>query len=174
MIDYWAAHKGEFVAPARADIDPADFPDIITQVFMIGRERSGVYPIRLAGALMEDLHRRPLRNTDFMDLWTIGDRSRLQAAIEPAVLRGQALRAEALGRSLQGEEARLQIMMAPLTNGSGQIDRLLGFYQPISPLFRLQGQPIERLFLQDIAFAETGMATPAPLRIAAVDGRRLA
>jgi hypothetical protein len=174
MIDYWSALRGEGLAPSRASIDPAAFSDVITQSFMIGRTRSGAYPFRLAGSLLEDLHGRGLLHTDFMNLWAIGDRPKVQAAIEASLNRGEPLLAVALGRSLEGQEARLEILLAPVMNGSGGVDRMLGLYQAVSPLFRLQNQPVERLFLQDIAYAATGLATPVPLRIAAVDGRRIA
>jgi hypothetical protein len=174
MIGYWDARKGDARAPARASIDPAEFSDVITQAFIIGRERLGVYPFRLAGGLLEDLHRRTLLGSDFMGLWSGSDRPKVQAAIESALHRGDALVATALGRSLRGQEAKLEIILAPRADSNGRIDRLLGLYQPISPLFKLQNEPIERLFLQGIAFAETGLEIASPLRIAAVDGRRIA
>jgi hypothetical protein len=174
MIDYWEARRGDALAPARTSIDPAEFSDVITQTFIIGRERAGIYPFRLAGGLLEDLHRRTLLGCDFMGLWSGGDRSKVQAAIESALNRGDALVATALGRSLTGQEAKLEIILAPLADSAGRVDRLLGLYQPVSPLFKLQNQPIERLFLQSIAFADTGLEIPSPLRIAAVDGRRIA
>jgi hypothetical protein len=174
MIDYWNVRKGDGLAPPRASIDPAEFSDVITQTFVIGRARAGVYPFRLAGGLLDDLHHTSLLASDFTTLWAIGDRPKMQAAIEAAVHRGSALLADVKGRTLQGLEARLEVFLAPLSNPTGQIDRLLGLYQPVSPLFRLQNQPIERLFLQNIAFAGAGEATPAPLRIAAIDGRRIA
>jgi hypothetical protein len=174
MIEYWSTLKGEEVAPPRASLNPADFSDILTQSFMIGRARPGEYQFRLAGALLEDLHRRPLRGSDFSALWTVGDRSKLQTAVEAALRRGEALLIETLGRSLQGREAKLEIMLAPFRGPLGKVDRLLGLYQPVSPLFLLQNQPIERLFLQEIAFASAGETVAAPVRIAAVDGRRIA
>jgi hypothetical protein len=174
MLDYCSARRGDGPAPARAAIDPAEFSDIITQAFVIGRERASVYPFRLAGGLLEDLHRRTLLSQDFMDLWAIPDRSRVGAAIESALRNGEPLIAHALGRTARGHDAKLEIILAPLAGPSGNIDRLLGLYQPVSPLFRLQNEAIERLFLLDIAFADSELAAPAPLRIAAVDGRRIA
>jgi hypothetical protein len=174
LIDYWSARKGDGPAPSRAAIDPAHFSDIITQAFMVGRTRTGVYPFRLAGGLLEDLHRRPLLGADFMTLWAVSDRPRIAAAVESALHRGAALLAQVLGRTVQGHQAKLEIVLAPLASPTGQVDRMLGLYQPVSPLFRLQNEAIERLFLLDIAFADTGLAPPSPLRIAAVDGRRIA
>jgi hypothetical protein len=174
MLAYWEARREHRPAPLRSAIDPTDFSDIMTQAFVVGRERSGVYPFRLAGALIEDLHRGPLLAFDFAELWTTTDRPRLQSAIEAALQRGDALLVQALGRTLAGNQARLEILMAPVADASGQIDRLLGFYQPVSPLFRLQNQPVHRLFLLEATFAGSGEAAPEPLRLASVGGRRIA
>jgi hypothetical protein len=174
MLGYWEGQKGQAGCPERSSIDPAAFPEMVTQAFVLGRERAGAYRFRLAGALVEDLHGAALFGLDFMALWVPADRPRVQAAVEAALGRRRSLIAAAHGRSLAGAEARLEILLAPLAGRQGQVDRLLGLYQPTSPLFRLQEQRIERLFLQEIAFADGGEPVPAPLRLAALDGRLIA
>jgi len=174
MLGYWEERRGAAPAPLRASIDPADFADVITQTFLIGRDAAGGYPFRLAGALIEDLHRGPLVGRDFSQLWANADHKRLQGALEAAFRNRQSLIATAQGCSLAGGQARFELLLAPLAGRDGQVDRMLGFYQPISPLFRLQNQRIERLFLIDVAFADGGDPLAAPLRLAAVDGRLIA
>jgi hypothetical protein len=171
MLGYWEGQKGQGDCPERSSIDPAAFPEMVTQAFLLGRERAGAYPFRLAGALVEDLHGAALFGLDFMALWAPTDRSRVQAAVEAALSRRRSLIAAAYGRSLSGAEARLEILLAPLAGRQGRVDRLLGLYQPTSPLFRLQEQRIERLFLQELAFADGGEPVPAPLRLASINGR---
>jgi hypothetical protein len=173
MLGYWEGQRGRGGCPERSSIDPAAFAEMVTQAFVLGCGDAGAYPFRLAGALLEDLHRGPVAGSDFIGLWAAADRPRVQAAVEAALARRQSLIASARGRSLSGAEARLEILLAPLAGRQGQVDRLLGLYQPTSPLFRLQGQRIERLFLQDIAFADGGAPVPSPLRLASVDGRLL-
>jgi hypothetical protein len=173
MLGYWEGQRGQGGCPERSSIDPAAFAEVVTQTFVLKRERAGAYPFRLAGALVEDLHGAALAGLDFAALWAPADRPRLQAAIEAALLRRRSLIASAYGRSIAGVEARLEILLAPLAGAQGQVDRLLGLYQPTSPLFPLQEQRIERLFLQEIAFADGGEPVPAPLRLAALDGRRI-
>jgi hypothetical protein len=173
MLAYWDARRDGDDAPKRSTIDPADFSDILTQTFMIGRERAGAYPFRLAGALLNDLHQAPLTGSDFALMWGPSDRPRLQSAVEAALARGRSLVIQGLGRSLTGAQARLEIMLAPLAGPRGQVDRMLGFYQPVSPLFRLQNKRIERLFLLDASFAD-GEDASSLLRLAAMDGRRIA
>lgn len=173
MLGYWEGQRGQGECPQRSNIDPAAFAEMVTQAFVIGRVGVGAYAFRLAGALLEDLHGHALSGLGFMSLWAPADRPRLQAAIEAALARRQSLIAAAWGRSLSGAEARLEILLAPLAGRQGQVDRLLGLYQPTSPLFRLRGQRIERLFLQDIAFADGGEPVPSPLRLATIDGQRI-
>jgi len=173
MLGYWEGQRGLGGCPARSSIDPAAFAEVVTQTFVLGRERAGAYPFRLAGALIEDLHGAPLAGLDFAALWSPADRPRVQAAVEAALDRRRSLIAAAHGRSLSGAEARLEILLAPLAGRQGRVDRLLGLYQPTSPLIRLQGQRIERLFLREIAFADGGEPVPAPLRLASLDGRTI-
>lgn len=174
MLGYWEGRRGQGPCPQRSSIDPAEFADIVTQTFVLGRERAGAYPFRLAGALIEDLHRGPLGGFDFIGLWAAADRPRVQAGLEAALTRRQSLIATAHGRSLSGAEAQLEMLLAPLAGRQGQVDRLLGLYQPVSPLFHLGSHTIERLFLDDLAFADGSSAALAPLRLASLDGRLIA
>lgn len=174
MLGYWEARRGVLGAPLRSSIDPSDFPDLVAQAFIIGRPRAEGCPFRLAGALVEDLHGGCLAGADFLPLWSAADRPRLLAAIEAALARGQAVIAQAQGRGLNGALVQLEILLAPLTGARGQVDRLLGLYQPMTPLLPLQDQRIERLFLLDVAAAGGADLFAAPLRLASLDGRRIA
>ena len=69
MLGYWEGQRSQGECPLRSNIDPADFAEMVTQAFVVGRDRAGAYPFRLAGALLEDLHRGPLTGSDFMSLW---------------------------------------------------------------------------------------------------------
>jgi hypothetical protein len=171
MQGYWEERREGIEAPRRSSIDPAGFCDLVTQAFVLGRGPGRAYPFRLTGALLEDLHGGPLVGSDFVGLWAPPDRARIQAAIEEAMERRVAVIALAHGRSPSGHQARLEILLAPLAGRHGRVDRMLGLYQPVSPLFRLQDQPIRRLFLLELAFADEA---PSPVRLASVDGRLIA
>jgi hypothetical protein len=173
MLGYWQARRGHRLAPLRASIDPADFADTMTQAFVLGRAGTGAYPLRLAGALLDDLHRGPLLGADFIALWTGPDRPRVQAAVEAGLSRAEPVILHGQGRTLEGGQARLELLLCPLMDSRGRVDRMLGLYQPLSPLFRLQDKAIERLYLLEAMFA-SGEAVTSPLRIAAIHGRRIA
>ena len=174
MQDYWEARRGDQNAPPSSSIDPAEFADVVTQAFVLGRARMGAYPFRLAGALLDDLHHGPLPGFDFAHLWVGADRPRIQRAVEAALSRLQILILHGQGRSLCGYQTRVEVLLAPLAGPKGQVDRLLGLYQPVTPLFRLHGQKLERLFLLEAEMAGGVEPAAPPLRIASVDGRRVA
>lgn len=179
LTDYWRWRRGTGAAPLRSSVDPCDFADLLPQVFILGRAAAGHYPLRLAGALLEDLHGGAIRHTDFARLWTERDRIGLQTAMEAALRRGQAMVVDAQGTTAEGHGADFEILLAPMISNSGQVDRFLGLYQPVSPLQRLRGLPVRQMLvlqLRPLTLApglESGRGFPA-LRLAAVDGRRIA
>jgi hypothetical protein len=176
LTDYWRARRGILRAPLRSAIDPADFVDLLPQVFILGRQGVGHYAFRLAGRQVEDTHGRSLRRAEFSPLWSPFDRPQLHAALEGALSRGQALVIEAQGAAFDGRTAEFEILLAPMVSRTG-IDRFLGLYQPLSPLSRLDGEAVARLAIRTIrplAAADGVETAHPPLRLAAVDGRNIA
>jgi hypothetical protein len=174
IIDYWRDLRTGPEAPSRGDFDPARVANLLPNTFMLDRQ-SGL-PFRLAGGLVEDLHGRGLRREAFLALWGTESRAAVRDAAlaavrgpEPAVLYANA-------RTDSGQQAGLEIMLAPLTGADGRVDRLLGFYQPVTTLVRLHGEALVELTHKLTLYAGAGdVETRVPhLRLAAVDGRRIA
>ena len=162
LIDYWQARLSDGRAPARASINPVDFPTLLPQVFILGRHAPGDYRFRLVGGLVGDLHGRDLRGVGFSSLWAQRARLPLPAALRLAVCM------EAGGQTLD-----LEIALMPLANAQGEVDRFLGIYQPRQPVARLRGQTADRLQLLSIA-GDAGEAEAKPrIRLAAVAGHRV-
>jgi hypothetical protein len=174
MIDYWSARAQPGRAPRRALIDPGDFRQLMSQTFILGREAHAEYPFRLAGGFVGDLHRRDLRQVDGMTLWSERDRLRLRTALEE-IRRGPeplVVMAEAL---TEGPSLSLEVFFAPLAAPEGGAERYLGLYQPLGMVSRLRGYPVLELSVR--ALRRSGAANEAgaaPLRLAALDGRRIA
>ena len=145
---------------------------------MLGRVGVGRYAIRLGGGLLEDLHGKDVRQTDFLSLWTSADRPQMTTAMESALRRGQAMVVEADGRTAAGQSVDFEILLAPMISHTGQVDRFLGLYQPTNSLSRLLGQPLDRFAVRQIRPLAQIQGAPAPafpqLRLAALGGRRIA
>ncbi|MCR5879342.1 PAS domain-containing protein [Phenylobacterium sp. J367] len=174
MIAYWTARAAGGRAPSRASVQPADFRQLMPQVFILGREDRGCYPIRLSGGFVGDLHRRDLRGVNALSLWSERDRLRLQTALEEIRTRPEPLVAvtEAL---TEGPSLPMEVLFAPLTSHDGGPDRFLGLYQPTSMVARLMGRPAFELSVRRLRRPGAANEEDAPrVRLAAVSGRQVA
>jgi hypothetical protein len=172
LIDYWRNRCGRAELPARSAIDPRDIADILPQIFMLGRTGPGRYKVRLAGGFIADLYGRELRQEDFLQLWEDQARTPLQLALEAVRRHPEPIVAVAEARTAV-RSMRLEVLIAPLTGPSGQIDRLMGLFQPTTPLAALMGATIKRLHICGVT-RTAGPDNFPRLRLAAVDGRQLA
>ncbi|MDB5432038.1 MAG: hypothetical protein JWP35_3154 [Caulobacter sp.] len=172
LIDYWRQRRGAREAPTRASIDPTHFTDLLPQIFIAGVASLGNYPLRLSGGFVTELHGRDLRAENLVTLWSHADRARLQSGIEIARRRAEPFVVEADIHAEGVPTVGLEVLFAPLLGPSGETDRILGLYQPLSMISRLQGRPAQTLAIRAMAPA-AGPERPA-LRLAAIDGRLIA
>lgn len=170
LTDYWQARRLGEAAPTRASIDPMDFPKLLPQVFMLGRTGMVQYAFRLAGGLVGDLHGRDLRQADFISLWAPAAKLSLQTALEGARRLVEPVRLTADAQA-GGHSLPLEIVLLPLTNAQGAVDRYLGLYQPLGAIQRLRGQPVERLAL--VGFGHGEQMEGPRIRLAAIGGERV-
>jgi hypothetical protein len=170
LIDYWQTRRLGDAAPTRASIDPMDFPTLLPQVFMLGRRAPGDYGFRLVGGFVGDLHGRDLRAVDFVSLWAPTARLSVQSALEQARRQVNPIRLTADAQA-SGYALPLEIVLLPLTNPQGEVDRFLGLYQPLAGINRLRGQTADRLALVGFGYGEA-MEGPR-IRLAAVGGQRV-
>ncbi len=173
LIDYWRSRGGDGRLPARSAISPADFSEVIAQVFVLGRTRSGIYPVRLAGGFVTDLHQRDLRAQNGLSLVRERDRFALHTALETAWRRPEPVVAtvEVL---TEGSSLGMEILFAPLAGANGSPDRFLGLYQPLGMVARLRGLPALPFAVRDIRGMGPANEETPRLRLATLDGRRIA
>jgi hypothetical protein len=173
LIDYWRARRGERRLPARSEIDPAAFAALLPQTFIVVREEDGAFRFRLAGETINDLHGRGgLRGQAVAMLWRPDHRRHLTGVLEAALRTAEpvVIDAEAAG---EGPARRLEVLFAPLAGPGGLADRFLGLYQTTSPHARSAKGPIGELAIRALNGAQAAPAPPK-LRLAVVDGRRIA
>jgi hypothetical protein len=173
LIDYWRGRLFGAAAPPRGLIDPADFAPLAPQAFVLGRLRAGDYPIRLAGEAVRDLFGADLRGRPFLSLMRRKDAWALRTALEAARLMPEPMVLRARGLA-DGAEIDLEILFAPLSGGDGGPDRFLGLVQPLAPVRRLQEHPVVELALLSLSSAGPSGASAPRVRLAAVDGLRIA
>ena len=162
------------MAPARATIDPSEFTQVLPQIFILGRRGFGDYAFRLNGGFVADLHGRDLRDENLITLWEPEDRAPLQLALETIRRRVEPLVIDCDAWPEYGLPMRMEVMLAPLTGRSGDVDRMIGLYQPLAPAAVLMGRRAATLSIRSIlSGAGAGEELPQ-MRLAAVNGRRIA
>lgn len=171
LIDYWRSKAPGGRAPARHAIDPSEFATLAPQVFMAGRVCSGIYPLRLVGGFLTAFHQRDLRQQNALSLFQQRDRMNLQTALEMARRKPEPIVAS-VNVTTETGEIGMEILFAPVSGTDGGPDRFLGLYQPLSLVARLGGEPPMEFTVREL---RNGGAAEAPrLRLAALDGRRIA
>lgn len=173
LIDYWRSRARPGAPPPRTSISPADFADLLPQVVMLGRVCSGIYPIRLAGGLVSELHQRDLRQQNALSLFGAKDRMDLQSALEMARRRPEPIVVTAQAQA-EGVAIGMEMMFAPLAGPEHGPDRFLGLYQPLAMVARLRDKPVLSFTLEDIRKGGSTYEAAPRLRLAAIDGRRIA
>lgn len=172
LIDYWRsrAFRG---APLQGPIDPAGFAPIAPQVFVLGRAGPGSYAFRLTGELVRELFGQDLRGVPALDLWRPRDVGPMRTALEDARRRRAPVVAHAHALT---ERAALpiEVLFAPLPGDEGRPDRVLGLLQPLTLVARLQGAPVRTLALERMLSAGPAVEPAPHLRLAALNGRRIA
>jgi hypothetical protein len=172
LIDYWQARRLGDAAPSRASIDPMDFPRLLPQVFMLGRRAPGDYVFRLVGGFVGDLHGRDLRGREFINLWAQNARLPLKTALEFARRQVDPIRITA---DVQAgvHTLPMDIVLLPLANVDGVVDRFLGLYQPNAPVARLRGLPADRLAIVTLGEQRADDAEQPRIRLVSVAGERV-
>jgi hypothetical protein len=173
LIDYWRSRKIDRLSPLRTTVDPSDFSGLLSQVFILGRAAPGQYLFRLAGGLLTDLHKRDLRRVDLLSLLPGADRPRIGQALEQARRTAEPAVLTVDARTEEGLSARIEVLIAPLRAETAPQDRIIGLYQPLTPLAELRGQTVRELAVIRIGAAEDVLERPR-LRLAAIDGQRIA
>jgi hypothetical protein len=166
LIDYWRGRRGARAMPLRADIDPTGFPGLASRAFIAVRETTDVR-FRLAGEAVIELCRRQLAGHSVLALWRGEHRGRVSALLGAALIAGEPMVIGAEGEAGEGVPLQLEMLFAPLIGPDGVADRFLGLCQPTAGAGALR-----ELAILTVDGHSTGER--AHLRLAAVDGRRIA
>jgi hypothetical protein len=172
LLDYWRGKAASRPAPSRADIDVADFPALAPLVFIAEPEGGGDVRFRLAGEAVAALAGRPLRGESLLALWAAEHRGRLSRLLASALTSAEPLIVLASAEpktGAAGAEIQFEWLFAPLAGPYGALDRFLGLCQG-EPGPPMRAGPLRIFAVNGVA----DEARRARLRLAALDGRRIA
>ena len=170
LIERWSGLNAAR-PPLRADFDPTLVADLLPLMFLLGREGDRL-AFRIAGEGLRDLFGRPLRGTDVFSLFTATAAAVARRAALDSIRDGTPMVLIATGRSDMGGQLPLESVLAPLIGDHGAADRLVGLIQPTATLAHLEGRPVAEMTVRMAAAA--GTRVRPPLRLATIDGQRIA
>jgi len=146
---------------------------LLSQVFVAGRTGSGLYPLRLVGGFIAELHAQDLRQRNALSLFRQQDRLDLKGALEAARRRPEPVLVKA-EINTAGPTLPIEILFLPLAAAHNSPERFLGLYQPLGLVSKLNGLPALDIAVERVInMGPANQETPR-LRLAAIDGRRIA
>ena len=140
LIGYWNRTRRGRLVPDQADIDPRAIKRMLSQIFILDARDPLRPAYRLAGTGLCDRFGQELRGTGFLELWETRARNTI------ALLLGQSLAAHlpvclsAIGETPRCTMIEIEIVLAPLTFGSGSPQRFLGMVQVLGDASQLDGE----------------------------------
>lgn len=187
FLDYWRGLPSDGGrAPAREHFDPARLRQMMPQMIMLST-LDPRYRFRLSGGFLTALHGRELTDTFLLDRFAApGDETAALALglacrqEHPVLLnvsaswRGQSLLPPEDDALFRNDTLEAEIVLCPLRNPSGQVDRLVGLYQLLSPMPSLLRGRMGPYTLLGSRLQVLKPRARAHLQLIAVEGRRIA
>jgi hypothetical protein len=181
FLGYWRALQTDAgQAPTRNTFDPAVLKPLVSQMLMIGSGRTQ-YRFRLSGGYLVNLHGHELKDVSLLSLFHVACHQGLRTSLMLALRQERPLILSAKGRTSRAEEFTLDILLAPLREKNGDVERMVGLYVPTSDMPHMTGQKVERFnLMQSQILSADEMPEERPFgakdgpRLVSVEGRLIA
>lgn len=164
ILAYWESLQGDAPVPSAASVDPRALKGHLPDIFMLERLDRAVFAFRLAGTRMCARFGRELRDHDFIRLFPAAQQGEMLTRLNQALQAGESVVLDALAATLDGRTIETQIVLMPLTDGEGNVVRLLGALLPADDFALRNGEIYVALRLEA---ATTGAAYGAAAEAAA-------
>jgi len=150
LLAYWRDRRFGGAAPQRADIEPQDISELLGNIFILRRIDPNHHTFRLAGTNMCAIYQREFRDQNFLSLFLGHDRTHVQTLLESVLGGASPASLTARATSLDMNQLSVEISFLPLRGPEGQIDRILGLYQPLDDTLQFKNRPVIRTSLREI------------------------
>jgi hypothetical protein len=150
LFDYWNRRRGRRWAPTRSDIDPADIRHVLGETFMLASDFADDIRFRLAGTRVCALFAREIKGEAFNSFWSETDRSHVNDLLAAVLDENVGIVAGVLGRTADGSEVGLELLLLPLAFDGRSRVRALGALGALEPPYWLGEQPVIALELRTL------------------------
>ena len=150
IFEYWNRQRGDRPAPSRSEIDPAAIRHALGDTFMLAADFIDGIRFRLAGTRVCALFGREIKGEPFNAFWS--EKSRAQIADIGSAALNETVGAVAgvTGRTTEGEETELELLLLPIAHDGRTRVRALGALSPLVPPYWLGEAPVVELELQTL------------------------
>jgi hypothetical protein len=147
LFDYWTERRGNRPAPERADIDPAEIRHALGDTFMLAADFVDQLRFRLAGTRVCALFCREIKGEAFSALWSETSLMAIETLMTAVTNETVGAVAGVIGRTADGAEVDLEMLILPLSHTGHARIRALGVLVPIVPPYWLGERPVTELEL---------------------------
>jgi hypothetical protein len=148
LFEYWNRRRGRRRAPARSNIDPADIRRVLGDTFLLTADFLGDIRFRLAGTRVCALFVREIKGDAFNSLWNETSQEHIKELLTAILSENVGAVAGVLGRTADGVEIELELLLLPLALDGRTRIRALGVLAPLTPPHWLDERPVIELELR--------------------------
>jgi hypothetical protein len=145
LLTYWRRLRGDRSMPRKEEIDPRAIKDHLAFSFLLQRENDDSFTFRLAGTGLCELFGLELKGHNFTHYWAEEARSAARTALGRVVHLSVPTVAVCVAETADLKHIRGEMILVPLEGERGDGTLMLGHFQPLEPLARLNGKKIVRL-----------------------------
>ena len=150
LYAYWNERRGDRPAPDRADIDPAAIRHALGDTFMLAADFVDHIRFRLAGTRICTLFCREIKGEAFSALWDEESQRSVDDLMTIAINESVGTVAGVTGRTEDGAETDLELLLLPLAHTGHARIRALGVLAPLVPPYWLGNRPVAELTLRTL------------------------
>ena len=150
IFDYWNRLRGRRAAPDRSDIDPSDIRHVLGDTFMLAADFVDDIRFRLAGTRVCALFTRELKGEAFNAQWSASSSEHIADLLVAVINEKTGAVAGIIGRTEDGDEVELELLLLPLAHAGQSRARALGVLAPLSPPYWLGEKPVVELELKTL------------------------
>jgi hypothetical protein len=163
VFEYWNRRRGRRRVPARSNIDPADIRHVLGDTFLLTADFAGDIRFRLAGTRICALFAREIKGDAFNSLWRETNQEQVKELLTAILSEHVGAVAGVLGRTADGVEVELELLLLPLAPDRRTRIRALGVLAPLTPPYWLDERPVIELelrTLRHIGAEQSSMSAP--------------
>jgi hypothetical protein len=174
VFDYWNRKRGIRPAPERADIDPTEIRHALSDTFMLAADFVDQLRFRLAGTRVCALFGREIKGEAFAALWSETNRKAIDDLLAIVTDETTGAVAGLTGRTEDGAETDLELLLLPLAHIGHARIRALGVLAPTIPPYWIGAKPVVELELGTLRHIGADMESRiAPRLVPAADSGRV-